>query len=271
LPKLTHPTLSLVRQEQEQEQEQEEEQEQEQELEVDLESAESQTYSKEDQATRPWLLSRLQQAPAEASHGFYKARQLTTPPLIHDTLEFPESLLVSANHTRRDWREAHRLKNVVMLMEYVPEARDLSSFISEEHELTASQQQAMAAAFELYGGGGMGRAEVVHFLETMGWDGNVVEEDGIPDKVLAAVKAGKVSDRRRRGYTFASMSAMTSRCLSRWDPCGPTLLAGSSNPPGSSSGSSSKLLTVARGTESRSHGLGFKRRTKRLLLSVHTL
>ena len=83
------------------------------------------------QATRPWLLERLQQAPAEHSHGFYEARKLTTPPLIHDTLDFPEYLLVSANHTRRDWREAHRLKNVVMLMEYVPVSLIIQSNASE--------------------------------------------------------------------------------------------------------------------------------------------
>ena len=128
--------------------------------------------------------------------GWDAARQLTTPPLIHDTLEFPESLLVSANHTRRDWREAHRLKNVVMLMEYVPEVRSLSDFIPEAPELTPAQQQAMASAYELYGGGrdgGMGRPEVVHFLETMGWSANAVEQDGIPDKVLSGAQGSKVT------------------------------------------------------------------------------
>ena len=121
-------------QQQEQEEEQEKEQQQQQQKEQEQEAEEPEVYvrekyGREDESPKAWALSALGKQPVESGHTFFPAADFATHRTLLDKrgpLRWPENLLFSANHTQPRWRFSNhrRLKNLLILMEWMPDAHD---------------------------------------------------------------------------------------------------------------------------------------------------
>ena len=139
--------VSAFGQEQEQQQEQEEEQEKEQqqqqqkEQEQEVEEPEGfvkEKYAREAESPKAWHLQLLSKPPAEhtsavgQAHTFFPACDFA----VHRTLlenrgplHWPPYVLFSANHTQPRWMFSNhrRLKNMIVMMEWLPDIREAQS------------------------------------------------------------------------------------------------------------------------------------------------
>ena len=120
-------------QEQEQEKEQQQQQQKEQEQEVEEpETAAKEKYAREEEHFTAWPLAALGQPPSERSRlGFYPASEFAVHRTVLEKrgpLHWPPYLQLSANHTHPRWRFSshHRLKNMLVFMEWMPAAADAS-------------------------------------------------------------------------------------------------------------------------------------------------
>ena len=150
-------------QEQEQEEEQEKEQEQQQQKEQEQEVEEPEVfarekYAREDEYPKTWPLATLAEDPKR--QGFYPASEFAVHRSFVDKrggLHWPESILLSSDHTHPRWRftSHRRLKNMIVLMEWIPDAAALSmdaapSATPRAASLSDSQQQRLQRIFEMY-------------------------------------------------------------------------------------------------------------------------
>ena len=104
-----------------QEQEQEIEQEQEEEQEIEIEKYVDLAYSREMEAPTPWPFDTL--ARSERVDQFYPLSDFKL--YKRNPLPFPDYLQVSNNYFNCQWSGARRIKNVVMILDLVPDIRKL--------------------------------------------------------------------------------------------------------------------------------------------------
>lgn len=136
-------------QEQEQHQEQEQEQEQEQQVEIEHESFAGVKYDREAHM-QPWHFNLLADAKSKL---FYPASEFTcygADRVRPKTLNFPAYLLMSPNFHKQQWNSTNvhrRLKNVIVVMEWIPNLSKMQEIKDDVEEATlAAQAAAMAAA-----------------------------------------------------------------------------------------------------------------------------
>jgi Ca2+-binding EF-hand superfamily protein len=132
---------------QEQEQEQEQEKEQEQEQEIEIEKYVDLAYSREHEEPTPWMFNTLKTPLSTVLPQFYPASEFKL--YKRRPLYFPEYCLVSNNYFDCRWSGARRIKNVVVVLDWVPDSAELHSVKRVLDLLSESQRQALDAAFDL--------------------------------------------------------------------------------------------------------------------------
>jgi len=136
-------------QEQEQHAEQEQEQEQEQQMEIENETFAGVKYERETYI-HPWPFTSLADAKSKI---FYPVSEFTcygADRIRPHTLNFPAYLLMSPNFHKPGWNQTNvhrRLKNVIVVLEWIPNLSKMAEIKDEVEEATmAAQAAAMAAA-----------------------------------------------------------------------------------------------------------------------------
>ena len=121
-------------------------------------------YSREDEQPKPWPVAALCRQPSPALQGFapaaafgvYERSRKGGPPA---TVPLPPYVLLSRNHSDVAWagKAPRRLKNVIVSMEWVPDPAALRRLRAEAISGSASDEDALAAAFALLDSDGDGR------------------------------------------------------------------------------------------------------------------
>lgn len=130
---------------QEQEQEQEQQQEQEQEQEIEIEKYVDLAYSRENEAAEPWpfaALGSFSEPPFYPYKEFHLYRR--------EPLAFPKELMASRNYFDLRWSGARRIKNVAMVLEWLPSLSSIGTETTRMQKLDEGQFQALAKAFDLF-------------------------------------------------------------------------------------------------------------------------
>jgi hypothetical protein len=140
-----HQASLEAEQTQEQEEEREKELEDEKEKEIEIEKFSDAAYSRENEAPVPWDFTNL--ADASQCDQFYAADKLKL--FKRKPLALPSYVQFSQNYFNPKWSGERRLKNVVMLMEWVPSLAQRVSVVKDE-TLTAAQEEAVERAIELF-------------------------------------------------------------------------------------------------------------------------
>lgn len=142
-----HQASLEAEQTQEQEEEREKELEDEKEKEIEIEKFSDAAYSRDNEAPVPWDFATL--ADPSTCDQFYGADEFKL--FKRKALQLPTYVQFSQNYFCPKWSGERRLKNVVMLMEWVPAIADRVS-VSTEESLTEEQEQAIDRAIELFVG-----------------------------------------------------------------------------------------------------------------------
>jgi hypothetical protein len=137
------------------------EQEQEQEVEMEVQKEESrveaaaakQDYSREDEAIHPFKLRDLSQAPQTGKQGFYPCSEFGIKAWrgAANKLSFPSFMLASRNYYNLAWslRSLRRLKNVIAIVEWVPDLEKLGPS-TEIRELSKAAEAELGSIFQMY-------------------------------------------------------------------------------------------------------------------------
>jgi hypothetical protein len=137
------------------------EQEQEQEIEMEVQKEEirveaapaKQDYSREDESLHPFRLQDLALGPETSKQGFYPCSEfnIKTWKGASPVLPFPSYLLMSRNHYNPTWslKSLRRLKNVVALVEWIPEQGRLG-LSSEVRNLSKSALKELDRVFTMF-------------------------------------------------------------------------------------------------------------------------
>ena len=139
-------------QEREQEQEQQKEVQAKRDQQVEVEKFVDREYTRSQENAESWPVSVLADAPTTEKHPFYPLSKLK---LRHqDTLDYPPYLLASSNYFNRKWSGLRRLKNVVMVLEWLPSLQHVRPLLLEPEAarsppLTAAQQENLRKAYRL--------------------------------------------------------------------------------------------------------------------------
>jgi hypothetical protein len=139
---------------QEQEQEKEEEQEREQEQEIEIEKYVDLAYARDHEEPTPWPLTLLNTPLSIPVDAFYPLSQFKL--YKRSPLSFPDYLYCSSNYFNPSWSGARRIKNVVMIMDWVPEPSQLSLTSTSCEPLSLSETTALDTAISLFGSSGSG-------------------------------------------------------------------------------------------------------------------
>ena len=131
---------------QEQEQEKEQQQEQEQEQEVEIEKYVDLAYSRENEEPTPWPFSSLLSVPT--AEQFYTANEFHL--YKRNPIEFPQYIKVSNNYFDKRWSGPRRIKNVVIVLEWIPSPPAIQPLPSRHNNLSEKQQIAFETAFNLF-------------------------------------------------------------------------------------------------------------------------
>ena len=131
-------------QEREQEQEQQKEVQAKKDQQIEVEKFVDREYSRTKEAPSHWPVSvlgdpktnaRSTAQESDALHPFY---DLSTFHLRHqNSMEFPEYVMASTNYFNRSWTGLRRLKNVVMLLEWVPSVANVRQKLLNPTEIEA--------------------------------------------------------------------------------------------------------------------------------------
>lgn len=133
---------------QEQEQEQEEEQEREQEQEIEIEKYVDLAYSREHEEPIPWPLSVLSTPlgnPVEPFSPLSKFKLYKRSPI-----PFPDYVYYSNNYFNPMWNGARRIKNITMVMDWIPDPSEVNSLSTSYEPLDESEISALEKAISLY-------------------------------------------------------------------------------------------------------------------------
>jgi hypothetical protein len=109
---------------QEQEKEKEEEQEREQEQEIEIEKYVDLAYSREHEKPTPWPVRLLATPLNVRVEPFYPMSEFKL--YKRSPLAFPECVHLSCNYFNPKWTGARRLKNVVAILDWIPDASQLA-------------------------------------------------------------------------------------------------------------------------------------------------
>jgi thiol-disulfide isomerase/thioredoxin len=154
-------------QEREQEQEQQKEVKARRDQQVEIEKFVDREYSRNEERPTPWPLQALLRPPPVSSkdkkddgsedHPFYPLREFA---LRHqESLEMPSSTYCSKNYFNPNWSGLRRIKNVVMVIEWSPNASDdLRLYTADEQEalsleMTKTREAALTKAFSMLAAG----------------------------------------------------------------------------------------------------------------------
>ena len=184
------------------EQEQEKAQEQEQEQEIEMERYVDMAYQRDDEEPRRWAFCTLGETAAHApihdeadaqrhfasapfaAGTFYPASQFK----LHGRapLPFASCLSVSRNHFNLDWVGERRLKNAVMVLEWVPSVGSLARVPPRVAPLTPEQGARLQAALELLDLHGDGMYDRVALARVLQAAEHTQPDDATLDELLAA-------------------------------------------------------------------------------------
>lgn len=139
---------------QEQEQEQEEEQEREQEQEIEIEKYVDLAYSREHEEPVSWQLSTLSTSLDQQVEPFYPLSQFKL--YKRSPISFPEYIYCSNNYFNPMWSGARRIKNVVMVMDWLPDPSRVSPSATSFEPLGEAAAEALEKAISLYDTSGRG-------------------------------------------------------------------------------------------------------------------
>ena len=93
-------------------------QEQEQEQEIEIEKFVDLAYSRENESPTPWPLETLSQVPGALPPQFYPSSGFRL--YRRRPLALPSDVLISSNYFNRKWSGCRRLKNIAVVLEWVP-------------------------------------------------------------------------------------------------------------------------------------------------------
>jgi hypothetical protein len=196
-------------QEQEEQQEKEQEQQQQKEQEHEVEEPDEyakEKYSREDEHGHSWPLAALGKPPAQKAKelGFFPVTEFS----VHRTfaekrgpLLWPAAMYMSQDHTHPRWRFSshHRLKNIIVLMEWLPDVPTGIVLAPPEKVPPPNglQQQKLQRVFELYDAerqGVIGDEQLKHALvENMGLSPDDPTERAAIDQIFQQLGgAGRV-------------------------------------------------------------------------------
>ena len=139
---------------QEQEQEQEEEQEREQEQEIEIEKYVDLAYSREHEEPVSWPLSTLSTPLDQQAEPFYPLSQFKL--YKRSPISFPEYVYCSNNYFNPMWSGARRIKNVVMVMDWLPDPSKACPRATSFEPLGEAAAEALTKAISLYDTSGGG-------------------------------------------------------------------------------------------------------------------
>ncbi|GAB5371987.1 hypothetical protein AAMO2058_001626900 [Amorphochlora amoebiformis] len=122
------------------------EQDKDQEKEVLQEKFVDLAYTNDRDDDRFWPIERLKSL--EASEQFYPCNNFAL--YGQKSLKFTKDLLVSNNYFDKTWKGDRRLKNVVMVLEWIPDATQIRISNLTEHKLTEDQKNQLEKAFSLF-------------------------------------------------------------------------------------------------------------------------
>ena len=175
---------------QEQEQEQQQEKQQEVEEEEEEEVFMKKKYSTKKQTHALWDFLQLQYGP-DKIRAFYQASQfcIYKDSLFYNSgkpIHFPSYMMLSENYFHRVWTlTAHRrLKNIIVIMEWIPNSADLEVMAAtdlpgdEVTILTSEQEMSMRRSFEMFNHGKSGALSPAELREVLrALDVNVSDEE----------------------------------------------------------------------------------------------
>ena len=134
-------------------------------MEMEVDEYIKKKYSRTDETIRPWSFGSLNQGPKHESRddskqGFYSLSHFAvfkSFTQLPKPVEFPEYLLVSPNYFYRGWslNTHRRLKNVIVVMEWVPSVNNLELLTSANSKLpaknlTPEQEIKLKKAFDYF-------------------------------------------------------------------------------------------------------------------------
>eukprot|EP00475_Leptophrys_vorax_P011553 TRINITY_DN18110_c0_g1_i1.p1 TRINITY_DN18110_c0_g1~~TRINITY_DN18110_c0_g1_i1.p1 ORF type:complete len:972 (-),score=250.87 TRINITY_DN18110_c0_g1_i1:49-2586(-) len=131
---------------QEQEEEKEQQQEQEQEQEIEIEKYVDLAYSREHEEPTPWPFVTLAQQGDLPQ--FYLAKEFHL--YKREPITFPGYLHISNNYFDKRWSGPRRIKNVVMVLEWVPSRAALAPGDPRNTPLTEKQMASFMTTFNLF-------------------------------------------------------------------------------------------------------------------------
>jgi Ca2+-binding EF-hand superfamily protein len=182
-------------QETEQETEQEIEQEKEEVLEIEQEVEEyvKQKYARNDEVQKPWSLCSLALEPSMKAQGFFSCSEfavLKKATVKPKPIGFPTYLQISRNHYDPSWSltTKRRLKNMICVMEYVPDEAALKYGVHDGTDMTPQQLQRLKKIFKLFDGNNDGKIDRSELADLMTAIGVEMDEDGITflDSIIAS-------------------------------------------------------------------------------------
>ena len=146
---------------------------------------------------KPWDFEGLAKPPAEGTQGFYPYADYsvyTKATSKTKYIAFPSYVYTSGNHYRKSWsvKSHRRLKNNMVMMEYIPNAEGLvtngveGGSHSNRKAMTIPQEEKLKAVFDIFDAGGTGQMqskELKQLLRAM--DVNVERDLAAIDKIIA--------------------------------------------------------------------------------------
>ncbi|KAL1530323.1 hypothetical protein AB1Y20_001232 [Prymnesium parvum] len=196
-------------QQQEQEEEQEKEQQQQQQKEQEQETEEpdvfvKEKYAREDEHPKTWPIAALNSRPSE-KQGFWPASDFTVHRSFLEKrgpLQWPDEIFFSSDHTHPRWRfSSHRrLKNLIVLMEWIPDVSALAVMSTANDgvkvpPLIESQKARLQRIVAMYDAEARGALTEAHLRRVMGDLGLQPDAD---ERDSAAIE-GKLERLRRSG------------------------------------------------------------------------
>jgi hypothetical protein len=135
---------------QEQEKEKEEEQEREQEQEIEIEKYVDLAYSREHEEPAPWPVRLLATPLDKRIEPFYPMDEFKL--YKRSPLAFPECMHLSCNYFNPKWTGARRLKNVVAILDWIPDASHLAMMQSGSsyEPLSDDDRKALDTAIQMF-------------------------------------------------------------------------------------------------------------------------
>jgi hypothetical protein len=133
---------------QEQEQEQEEEQEREQEQEIEIEKYVDLAYSREHEEPVCWPLGTLTTPLGQQAEPFYPLSEFRL--YKRSPLPFADYIYCSNNYFNPMWSGARRIKNVVMVMDWLPDPSQVTLLSTSYEPLSEAESEALDKAISLY-------------------------------------------------------------------------------------------------------------------------